>query len=359
MDEITKTGIQFITKDIKEQFIGDAQFLMESAIKFIQKLENMINEYNHLQKNIRLYRDKSLAALKEEMHRSNTRLKQIIEAQYIFEAQVNAFLGRKINFVWVDVNTGEAFFVDEAEASQIYQMAKKGSQPRSYGNIKIKNQENFKNRIQKLPSGIEETYKNELNKRIQGHQALFQVIMQRFDDNTKKEDNPWYEEHKKTVYWKHPPEGPDNFHHPKWSWSITTAKGFISQGYINFLVNSIQKMTETSEFNIGTFMTTFVQQGDRIPGIVKGDIVVENSSGKVHVAVKSNTLFSTAGIGPYITTAFSIISFYEKLEELTIDQVKKILNNLENYNISLLMKSQEAAADILEKIFKQTGATVL
>lgn len=355
-DEITKTGIQFVADDIKKQFIGDAQMLMDSAIKFIKKLENIINDYNHLQNRIRLYKDRGLAALKEEMHQSNEKLRSIITAQYLFESQLNAFLGRKINFVWVDVETGETFFVDEAQALQIYKMAQKGK-VRPRGNIKINDPETFKNIIQELPSGVEKAYEDTLNKRIQSHQALFKIIMQRFNDNTKP-NNPWVKEHEKTVYWQRPPEGADNFHHPKWAWSIKTAKGFISQGYINFLVNSIQEMTAVSEFNIGTFMTKFVQKGDKIPGIVKGDIVVENSDGQVHIAVKSNTLFSTASIGAYITTAFNIISFYDKLEQLDINAVENILKNLEDYRAYLLTNSQKAAQRTLQKVFKQTGVTM-
>jgi len=105
-------------------------------------------------------------------------------------------------------------------------MAQKGK-VRPRGNIKINDPETFKNTIQELPSGVEKAYEDTLNKRIQSHQALFKIIMQRFNDNTKP-NNPWVKEHEKTVYWQRPPEGVDNFHHPKWAWSIKTAKGFIS-----------------------------------------------------------------------------------------------------------------------------------
>lgn len=352
-DEITKAGIQFVADDTKKQLIGDAQYLMKSAIDFIQKLENIVYDYEHLNNIMRLGDSgESLSRIRQMMKNSHKGLKKAIDAQYTFEEKINNFLGRQIHFAWVDVETGEVFLAQEVSAKKIYTLAKPGKG--FVGNIKIKKEEDknkFKQKLSSLPSFIQNEYKDLVNKRILSHQGLIKTIFSRIKDNSDIKNHPWYDKHPKTVYWQHPPKGVEN--EGKWSWSISTQMGFISQGYIRFIFNSIENLEDISEFNIGHFMTTFVEKGDKIPGIVKGDIIVTNTNDKVQIAVKSNTFFSTASIGSYITTAYQIIEFYDKLDALNIETVESLLNNLSDYQPWILKASQEKAEKNLNKIFEQ------
>ena len=329
MNDIIETGIQYVANDIKKQLIGNARYLMESAISFIKKLENIVQNYEHLVGIMRLEgNSSSLSRIRQAMKQSQDRLREAIEAQYVFEEQINNFLGRQIHLAWVDVETGEIYLVEETSARQIYALVSPGKTGTS-GNIKIKNMNNFKEKMSSLPSFIQQQYKDLVNKRIMNHQGLIKTVISRLKDNFRK-DNPWYKKHPETVYWQHPPQGVSN--EGKWSWSIPTKIGFISQGYIRLIFNSIENLGQINEYNIGHFMMSFIEKNDNIPGVVKGDIIVKNTNDTVQIAVKSNNFFSTASIGPYIATAYQIIQFYDKLEELNIEKVEGFLKNLQVYN---------------------------
>ena len=350
MSEITEIGMRFVTEDTKEELIEDASFLMNSAITFIQELERIVNEYQHIIGVMHLGTD-SLSRLRCAMEFSQNKLQDIINAQYTFEEQVNNFLGRQIHFAWIDVKTGEVLFAKETSAKAVYELL---SEPRSggkSGKIKIRNAgqlATFKSWISSLPSFMAQEYENEINKRISDHQDLFKEVMTRYDANNDSNNHPWYDLHEKTVYWRRPPDGAANDR--TWAWSEKKKKGIISQGYLDLIFNSTQTLTN-NEFNIGHFMMDYVGINDRIPGIVKGDLIVRNTDNKVQVAIKSNTLFSTAAIGPYLTVAYKIISFYNNLSSLTKANVEAILGSIARYDQSILNASQTSAQIYLDQIF--------
>lgn len=51
---------------------------------------------------------------------------------------------------------------------------------------------------------------------------------------------------------------------------------------------------------------------DTVPGIVKGDVIVQGTNGKIQIAVKSST-FNTASIGPYLNVAYQIIEVFDAI----------------------------------------------
>jgi len=50
MDEITKIGVQYVAKDIKEQELKNAAHLVDAAVTFIRDVEIIINKYEILGK---------------------------------------------------------------------------------------------------------------------------------------------------------------------------------------------------------------------------------------------------------------------------------------------------------------------
>ena len=110
---------------------------------------------------------------------------------------------------------------------------------------------------------------------------------------------------------------------------------------------------DATEFGIGTFMMRNLGKKDSVPGIVKGDIVIENNK-SVQIAVKSGQ-FDTASIGPYLRVAFQIIA-YDEIQSLTIDEVENILNNTKRYSQKITEAGREKAQEVIENIAKSTGA---
>ena len=356
MSEITEIGMRFVTEDTQEALIEDASFLMNSAITFIQKLEGIVHEYQHIIGVMHLGTD-SLSRLRCAMEFSQNKLQDIINAQYTFEEQVNNFLGRQIHFAWVDVRTGEVLFAKETSVKIVYELLSETQSGGKYGKIKIHNAGQlaaFKSWISSLPSFMTQEYENEINKRISNHQDLFKEVMTRHDANNNSRNHPWYDLYRKTVYWRRPPDGAVN--DGTWAWSEKNKKGIISQGYLDLIFNATQTLIN-NEFNIGHFMMDYVGINDGIPGIVKGDLIIRNTNNKVQVAIKSNTLFSTAAVGPYLTAAYKIIGFYDNLSSLTKAKVEEILGDITKYDQSILNASQASAQIYLNQIFLNSQKT--
>lgn len=340
MDEITKTGMQFVPEDLKKEF-KEAAELMEAALTFIDNINKILQKYNH---NFSLFSIKNLSQVATAMHEDQNRLRELISAQYDFEAKVNSFLGRSINFAWAD-NEGNIFFADETSAKKIYEDATINTK-NFMGKVNI-SESKIKANMKNLPIFMEKQLQQGINARMQAHQMLYKEILLRWKQN-QNENNPWYKQHKNTVYWQKPPNGIDNFNHKIWAWSDKTNQGYISESYVGFIFNQKTILASPTEFNIGSFMMTFMNEKDQVPGIVKGDIIVRDTKDQVQIAVKSSN-FNTASIGPYISVAYQIIEFDGKLQNLTVDNVQNILNNLKRYNQSVVKKGKEKAQDILGK----------
>lgn len=358
MDPIVRTSIQFIPNDVKKE-LGNAAYLMNSALNFVNNIERIVNQYEHLDKEISFF-SKPLSNLGQALLRNKQLLQQAISQQYLFEQKLNKFLGRTINFAWVDTETGEVLFIDEIAAHRIYMQADTQAQNKNkaytgkiYADVV---QNNKPNNIPEFIKSVEEGYDKLVNDRLRDHQSLLKQVLDRWNENHKnEEENFWAKEHRDTVWWERPPEGVGNFHHPKYEWSAKVNRGHISQEYVNFIFNSIKKI-DTTESGIGTFMMLSSGKRDTTPGIVKGDVVIEKNK-NVQIAVKSGQ-FDTASIAPYLRVAFQVIAFYDEIQSLTIEEVEKILKNTKRYNQKVTEVGRKKAQEVIENTAKTTGAQV-
>ena len=353
MNDIERIGIQFVPDDIKKEF-GNSAYLMNAALNFIKNIENIINQYEHLNKQISFF-SRPLGELGETLQHNKRLLQQAISKQYLFEQQLNHFLGRSIHFAWAD-NKGNILFADQVTAREIYSKAGV-STDKSKKYVGKLNPSTVKSKATELPTFVQKEYQKQIDKRIRSHQGLYKTILSRWKENNQKEDkNPWTIEHKQTVYWQHPPEGIGDFHHHKYAWSEKINQGHISQGYIDFIFNSMENFNST-EFDIGTFMMGHVKK-DTIAGVVKGDVVIRNSNGNIQIAVKSGT-FNTASIGSYLNAAYQIIELFDTIENLTIQNVQHILNNLGQYSEKVVKAGKQKAQEIIENFARQSGAQII
>lgn len=292
------------------------------------------------------------------MHHQKNVLQELISKQYLFESQVNQFLGRTINLAWAD-NKGNILFTDEVSARKIYESFASTSTKNYVGKVNFSRSRGLENKMTTLPTFVGKRFQEAIDKRLQRHQDLYKEILKRWKDNDSSHfkdgtKNVWYKEHKHTVYWEHPPKGVDSFNHHRWAWSEVVNKGHISEGYVNFIFNPIRGIA-LNEKSIGTLVMTYVRKPDKIPGIVKGDVVMKTSDGKIQIAVKSAGDFDTASIGPYIRVAYQIIEFFNNLDKLTVDNVQYILDNLTRYNQGIVKAGKEEAQRILkDKLFYST-----
>ena len=358
-DMIAKVGARFVDRDIKAELINNAEILYKQAIKFISALEQIIAEYEHTAALMTSSGSReSLVNLKLAIHTDENRLQQAIKAQYYFEEKVNEFLGRQIHLAWVDIKTGKIYLIDEIAARTLYSGAHEtGINLR--GGYVMSNQtevEEFKNKLTQLDTFVNNKYKSKVNERINKHKQLMRVAIKRHSRN-RQSSNRWYSTHKDTVFWQKALSGAD-----KWGWSEETKPGFISQAYVDLIFNSTENLQiqgddnfrrfiyiKEREDNIGRF-TDFIGKGDAIPGIVKGDIIVNNTGDSIHIAVKSTQRFSTAGLGAYIAVAYKIIAMYNEINGMSLntENLQKYLTGMQRYTTTILASAQAEAEEAIK-----------
>lgn len=350
-DSVTDEGMKFVLRDVKESY-DNSKVLLNRAMIFINELNTIIQTYNHGYK-LLLQEGSSFRYITEIMQRNEQKMQEIIKAQYQFQSAVNDFLGRSIHFAWVS-SKGEVFFTSETSAEKIYASAslQTTDQNKNKGKLSSIDINSLGKLVKNSESFMKEAYQNQINDKIAAHQSMYQDVVKRLNKN-KDSKNLMAEGHFNTVYWDTPEQGPKGaeikitkLH--KWTWSHKVSEGDLAEGLINFIFNS----KKDASLNIGTFMLKWVEAHNSIPGITKGDIVVKGTYDKVQIAVKATRTFDTASIGPYLRAAYTIITFADKLDQLTMTKVKDILNNVPRYSI----KIEEKAKLYLEE---KTGEIIL
>lgn len=370
MDQIAKEGMKDVPEDVIKVLEGDAEGLFNAAIRFLIKLQGLIKEVKETE--VKMHQIKiTLGNVAQIMQNVNINFQIIIQQQYIFEQQVNSFLGRTINFAWVD-NKGNIIFTTETKARElVYGKAGRStdSRKRYVGKINVNSAffqgESFSTNDISIFKEFSDEYKETVRRRIEKHQDLFQIILKRFFKNSK--GNFWTKKdpsRKKTYYWV---VGTDQLYPEnkkatnRWAkaheenrikWSPQTSPGFLKQSHVNFIFNTLQDPSLTQS-GISIWHQTF-QEKESIPAIQQGDIIVGGTGQTFQIAVKSDKIFNTASIGPYIRAAYLIISFKNNLKDLSIEKVEGILNDVGPYSKSI---NEEVENIVKETIQSQISKT--
>lgn len=357
-NDLVRPAAELTRQDIQKNLKNDAKYLVKKAEWFIKQIQIITQEIEHKEK----FFDKPLAYVGEVFLKNRTALQKAVEQQYLFEQAVNNFLGRKIHFAWIDVKTGEIYFTDEISAIDIYKTAdvqSKGNKTSSYTGKVYRS--NVLNNVGQEINFLEGQFKERVNNRVAQHQMLLKTIFARWRQNQDKK-NPYYKEHKDTVYWEDAPKGVIRKYNKTrtrlWNWSTKMNRGYISQEFVNFIFNDTIVYGLT-EWDIGSFMmrNELPEKKNAIPGIVKGDIIVRDTNDTVQIAVKSGQ-FDTASIGPYLRVAFQIIDLYYNLNSLTVDNVQEILKSLApngKYSQTVTEKGRKKAEEIIQNILPKNS----
>lgn len=343
MDEITKYAIKDVEKDIDKELIGDLKALKESAKNFLNIIKYQILFSEEMSSEIEK-NGYNINTIYEAIHKETSLAQSLVAEQFIFEKAINNFLGRTIALIWIDDESGKIYYADEAAAEKIYMTGtkKEGGRVSISGVSQTTFDKSFKDFIDKLGGfGI----------RIQQHQekyaAIYEEVKTRWNNNTQPNppDNKWYnigekqtnkngETKKKyfyrtTFYWQGEGGQAQKDPYLGWSHSKKINLGNISEAYINILMNSDKAVatipTGVSEESIKQYW--FYMKNHKIlnntPGIVQGDVILAGRQ-SLQFAVKESKTFNTAAIGPYITTALSVLTIDDK-NKITVEE---ILNNL-------------------------------
>ena len=350
MDEITKHAIEDVEKDIKKELIGDLEALKKSAKNFLNVIKYQIIFSEEMKAEIEKNNLYDINTIYEAMHKETSLAQSLVAEQFIFEKAINNFLGRTIALIWIDDKSGEIYYVDEATAEKIYatgtrkengRVSISGVSPEKFGVSSEKFNASFKDFIDKL---------GDFGTRIKQHQknyaAIYEEVKTRWNNNTQPNppDNKWYNigkervdknnETKKiylyrtTFYWQGPGGQAPGDPYLGWSHSKKMNLGNISEAYVNILMNSDEAVatipTGVSEDSVKQYW--FYMKNHKIlnntSGITQGDVILAGRQ-SLQFAVKEGK-FNTAAIGPYITTALSVLAIDDE-NKITVEE---ILDNL-------------------------------
>ena len=318
---IIDTVLEPIPKDIQQEQKEKKENLINISKEFISRLSSLIGLKEHIYKNLNL--QKNIKIVYQDLNSINSNAEQeIITLQYKFQEALNAFLNRKINFAWVDSETGNIYYSAEAKAIEIY---KKGSYKSGEGRFGV-NASQVMNQIKKanqLPKEINDEVKNIIEDRQKNYRNIYITSIKRWDKNSPPPKK--YEKYNNTFYWW-------DKRNKKYGHSAVMTRGHISEGYVSLIMNDNSNqlsLTNDFQYNINLYSNYINDHNilNFISGIYQGDVSLNIETGEIisqQFAVKSFD-FNTAILGPYIKMAFLILGTDETL--LTKNNIEEIFKS--------------------------------
>lgn len=350
--------------------------IRQSSINFLTTCQKILNEAllkRHIDKieGSILNMDKFIKELNDQTR------EKLIQAQFLFESQLNEFLERKIHLAYV-IETGQGssqiFFISEDDAKGIYASADKWgkaslSSNSTFGGLddliknfsKIQNQQ-IKNQAQQI-----------INQRQIMYRAMYHVAGARLEKNKSVDENSFFKtgrgkkkiDYKKWArfgqrfYWIKNPnvsKRSKNYLDKKYGAPEKTMNhGHLAESFLSLLLDDkkIQLFgnIENQLQGFSNYMKA-IDFRNTTPGVVKGDISLKltGQTATVQFAVKSNS-FSLPSILPYIRAAINITSMSE--EKLTIESVQGMLDSISKNKEEVEKRLNNKIKKILDDSIKQ------
>ena len=332
---------ELLEKETTEEVItvveGDFNALKVQAQNFIKVIENVIE-----MEKVMVNREKLSTAVKMVKERMNTNqnyTRQIIDAQHIFDMNINAFLGRDIYLTYVHKDGGLSFY-NEVNVGKLYHnYITKGV---GVGKLQKSLPENW--------SDLEKA----LNERIKASAAekawTYVEATRRWEKNNTndKKKRMRYKDSYQTFYWRLY----DSHHVTGWTDKITN-KGHIAEAYANGVIN------EDSSINANRGDYALLKLYEKIrddskSGVEEGDIQLKED-GSIHFAIKSGN-FQTARSVQYVYLAYNIA----RIPAMSKEEFKKnlyTLLHLDSGSEDIVQKAQEKAKKEIKEVAESVTTT--
>lgn len=353
---IIDPAIQVATKDLNNDVQINIIQLKNSAKKFLNGVQQVINNYNH--EKVLLKRDSingiknSLHTIYKTMESDNKITQRCIELQYEFEQDLNKFLNRKILLLYVAQN-GDMLYGDEVSSAQIYKTATATSGGK--GSIN-----NIQNQLTNFPKDIVQSFYEQYENRKSKYKPIYDKVIDRWLDNHDPNKSGYYDfwavdkKKKDTFYWLKN-ENAESLQ-DKWDWSKVINRGHVAEtyAYLIWQDKEYQNFDPNYESHIQAYWNYMEAHNilNSVSGIVQGDILFfmnEFLNTSIQFAVKSGK-FNTAAIGSYLNVAYQL--YYGTLN-ITKEMVESLLKNLPSYSYRLREYGLKVAEAELKKIIEQ------
>ena len=345
--QVVKKMLDATGKTLTVKQKGNAQQLKEAAVDFLEGVNAVIYANQNIL-NKQLSKRHSLKDIYLLMRDSTKITQHSIGLQYLFEMNLNKFLGREIFLLYI-TEKGEMIYADEIAASNIYQLANKNQDEKGRatgrgGGINI-----GQRRLQYLrtyPPNIVIRHQDMLKEREEKFQEIRDEVLRRWTINHSQK-NGWVKRNPKilnTFYWQ---IGVKNNGKKKYDWSDQINRGHIYETYASLIWQSKEEMNlnKEEEADIGRYWDWMKAHNlNNISGIVAGDISFYKDT-NVQFAVKSGS-FNTAAMGTYLDVAFQLTN---QDFEITEDNVKDLLTNLKDYQNAVLEYGLHESKQIIDQ----------
>ena len=283
-----------------------------------QKTKSCINSTETLREKI----NHTYSYMREDEEITRTML-QII---HTFQKELNALFNRVVYLTYVDKETGQIFFYDEAQIGKIYEQATKN---KGRGNVS-------QNTILTMEQAqLEDKLKKALKKSIENKKQVYEEALKRYNKNN-TEEHMNYDPSKNTFWWRKDRWPQINYTKP------FSNRGWIAEGYAMAVLEDTSNFNNTNlEWSLSSLWYDYMNINSK-PAAIQQDLVF----GNIEFAIKSGN-FSTPMVGQFIKLASGII-FLEK-DFSDINYFKKIVAKI----INLKDVSQKTVKKAEEKLIKE------
>ena len=345
--QVVKEMLDVTAKSLIVNEKGDAVGLRQAAMNFLEGV-NAVVYANQEILNKELSNTHSLKDIYMLMRDSTKITQHSIGLQYLFEANLNKFLGREIFLLYV-TDDGTMLYADELIASNIYQLAsknknKEGGATGRGGTINIGQRR--LDYLKEHPPEIVRKYRNMLKTREQFYKGIKDEVLKRWNNNHNSKNWAVQEDpsHSDTFYWI---KGIKENGSKEWSWSAQINRGHIYETYASLIWQNKQKiqLDPKNETDIGKYWEYMKAHNlNNVSGIVQGDVSFFLNP-NIQFAVKSGQ-FSTAAIGTYLDVATQLVS---QNFNITAQNVQNLLKNVQAYQNKVLEYGLHKSQQIIDQ----------
>ena len=323
-----------LRETVTEQQQKAFENLRKECQLFLQRVDKIVKKNTEQGKLIQ--RIQFLGQLFHGDNATQTQVSDLVIIGHNFENALNKYLGRQIPLTIVS-EIGNINILSEKTIIKLYKKAESPKKARgNRGHVANYDQDITKN---KLHNPALTAIQKSIDKSIKNRKAVFQEGLTRRDDS-KKMDYAQKEENKAFIpnlYWII-----NNRHEKNWTQKKIGSPGYIGQGYVALALDESTAPSKmiTYQHNPLSYdpeaeqqirlLSQGAQNGDKTPGILKGDVNVKLENGNIQLAVKQGKGFFTAGISVNFAIAYAILHYPQN--ELIMPQ--DLQNSLESIAVN-------------------------
>ena len=348
-EDIEKALRKKVGKEIQVELIGNLDKLKENAQFFIDKMDAIANEYEILLKKNGVIPKSQITALYQAMRDEEKYVQEALSYQHDFEEQLNAFMGRIIDLVYVKED-GSLLYETSALVKEWYEAA--GVQY-GRGNLSSGKINELEEKLGKTKDKFIANIQKLLNNAADARKLVYSTAVERYKDSEmdyKKENNNAL---MRSYWWQakdHKTTGHINFT------GVINNVGDIAEGFAGAVINSDPNITNNDiEGGLEVLWAQHIRRNST-PAIIQGDVIYSPLGMQMQFAIKSGS-FSTARLGQYYRFAKNIVQLEMPISPELLEKRPDVFRRLTQSGkaAKAIVQAINAGEDIDEAVKRAVG----